>query len=193
MKHLKIFEYTSIHTLSNIEPIIIDDHLEIKEDDKGIYFLFILGTRTDVVALLTGISKISGTKYENNTKLREIPIKNIKIQNGTKTTLIKKLLREMGYNHNEIRNRYMALSNQISLEPLIDNSTTIGDLLDNYKLFKERFFELEKDNYETWETEHELEQTNKVDPEKVKEQEYFHILKDIPIDIVRKYLKYKKL
>jgi len=193
MKHLKIFEYTSIHTLSNIEPIIIDDHLEIKEDDKDIYFLFILGTRTDVVALLTGISKISGTKYENNTKLREIPIKNIKIQNETKTTLIKKLLREMGYNHNEIRNRYMALSNQISLEPLIDNSTTIGDLLDNYKLFKERFFELEKDNYETWETEHELEQTNKVDPEKVKEQEYFHILKDIPIDIVRKYLKYKKL
>lgn len=160
MKHLlkyKLFEeQVMLKTLSNIEPIIIDDFLHIKIFNDIIYFI----TNDDVetysspysfVSLITGVSKISDTKYADNPKIREIKIVDNLIPGGSaKGTLLKKLLRECGYTYKEIEKRYVEIKNDISLNTMIQNSSNIGELIDKYKTFKNEFFKSEFEIYDEW-------------------------------------------
>ena len=137
MKFIKKFEEWS-------PPIIIlevDKYLTIYENFLNELIFKFKGRE---FALTTGVAKILGTEYKNNQELSNIKIK-VKPQgrtlnnNATRKSVSKIFLKSLGFDDNYIENNYKHFSYKISFREVANNSSTVGEFIDNMKELRSEF------------------------------------------------------
>lgn len=148
-----------------------------KEDKGKLYFRFkveipeLPEVKERKVSFVLGCLMLLDTDYEKIPEIRDAVITHNSsryLQKSTKESLIKELLKKMGFDnigasHKErkIWNDFFAKSKfERRFQELSNKSKTLGDIFDGIKTIQNEFFEYEKDDYEKWTIENSMKKFN---------------------------------
>lgn len=158
---IKVDDFLLVNTYRSMGPA--DD--KKKDGQMSLKIRTSINNNWTKYTLITGVTKLLGTNYENNAKLREIKIpNNIPIvQEQTKKSIINYFLKDYDYDMSKMQSRKrlnaIFYSNN-TFYWMMANSRTIGELIDKMKELKKNFKKEEDKEYEKWKINQEAEKYN---------------------------------
>jgi len=174
MKYLKIYENFD-ESFKKPYFAFEDDFLTIHKINNGvnkgkILFKFLDKTGFDNPYSMTlGCAKILDSEYENYSDIREIKIEGrfIKVQKNTAEAILHEFLLDMGYEIPSMSMKWVYDIKEKLWEEFEDKIISIpghakdlGDVLDGLRKVRNEVFEFQKDHFEKWQLDRDINKYN---------------------------------
>lgn len=177
MKRLK--KYDNFYTSNSYKgPFVFTDDYKLKihkipngiNKDKITFRFFnkINNDYTDRCSLMLGCARVIGTKYENDTELRNIEIGGSKFRKNhyiTIEAIINYFIKDLNYKKYRpskyeivspdgekyyVNNKYLVTLFEADFQNIVENANIIGDIIDELKKLKPKILKVQQNHYDEW-------------------------------------------